>query len=277
MVQLLELLHDGQARLAGRRARTMLEHLKKCDDKEKFPRFLPPGTVGRPQDGLGQRLATDAGIIYIDTARPGRRVRADGRERGQALGARQRRQRADRQGGEGGVRPLHVDQSRPGQQVDFRPHLCKDHQSMAKPLNIGMIGYGFMGRAHSNAYRKVNHFFDLDVSGRCSRPPAPATPSKAKAFADQWGYESIETDWRKLHRAQGHRRDRHLHAEQHCTRRSPSPRRPGGQDDPVREAAGDERAPKGEEMVEAVEKAERAEHGLVQLPPRARPSRSPSS
>ena len=32
---------------------------------------------------------------------------------------------------------------------------------MAKPLNVGMIGYGFMGRAHSNAYTKVNHFFDL--------------------------------------------------------------------------------------------------------------------
>src|SRR6266480_339425 len=30
-----------------------------------------------------------------------------------------------------------------------------------KPLNIGMIGYGFMGRAHSNGYRKVNNFFDL--------------------------------------------------------------------------------------------------------------------
>ena len=30
-----------------------------------------------------------------------------------------------------------------------------------KKLNIGIIGYGFMGRAHSNAYRKVNNFFDL--------------------------------------------------------------------------------------------------------------------
>jgi predicted dehydrogenase len=28
---------------------------------------------------------------------------------------------------------------------------------MAKTLNIGIVGYGFMGRAHSNAYRKVNH------------------------------------------------------------------------------------------------------------------------
>ena len=32
---------------------------------------------------------------------------------------------------------------------------------MAKPLNVGMIGYGFMGKAHRNAYCQVNHFFDL--------------------------------------------------------------------------------------------------------------------
>src|SRR6266849_10090892 len=68
---------------------------------------------------------------------------------------------------------------------------------MAKPLNIGMIGYGFMGRAHSNAYCKVNHFFDLDrrpvLKAACARDQA-----KIKAFADNWGYESIETDWRKL-------------------------------------------------------------------------------
>src|SRR5712691_11377367 len=68
---------------------------------------------------------------------------------------------------------------------------------MAKPLNIGMIGYGFMGRAHSNAYRKVNNFFDLEyrpvLKAVCAR-----SPDKAKAFADKWGYESVETDWRKL-------------------------------------------------------------------------------
>ena len=29
---------------------------------------------------------------------------------------------------------------------------------MPKPLNIGMIGYGFMGRAHSNAYNRVANF-----------------------------------------------------------------------------------------------------------------------
>jgi predicted dehydrogenase len=68
---------------------------------------------------------------------------------------------------------------------------------MAKPLNIGMIGYGFMGRAHSNAYSSVSHFFDLAyrpvLKAACARDSA-----KIKAFADNWGYESIETDWRKL-------------------------------------------------------------------------------
>jgi predicted dehydrogenase len=68
---------------------------------------------------------------------------------------------------------------------------------MAKPLNIGMIGYGFMGRAHSNAYATVSNFFDLEykpvLKAVCARDV-----EKAKAFADTWGYESIETDWRKL-------------------------------------------------------------------------------
>ncbi len=32
---------------------------------------------------------------------------------------------------------------------------------MPKPLNIGMIGYGFMGRAHTNGYKRSTTFFDL--------------------------------------------------------------------------------------------------------------------
>jgi predicted dehydrogenase len=68
---------------------------------------------------------------------------------------------------------------------------------MPKDLNIGMLGYGFMGRAHSNAYAKVNHFFDLPyrpvLKAACGRDEA-----KVKAFAAQWGYESTETDWRAL-------------------------------------------------------------------------------
>jgi predicted dehydrogenase len=68
---------------------------------------------------------------------------------------------------------------------------------MSKPLNIGMIGYGFMGRAHSNAYRQVSQFFPLEyrpvLKACCAR-----NADKIKAFAENWGYESYETDWRKL-------------------------------------------------------------------------------
>src|SRR5262245_27820736 len=68
---------------------------------------------------------------------------------------------------------------------------------MAKPLNIGMIGYGFMGRAHSNGYRRVSNFFDLEYTP-VLKAVAARDMEKAKAFADKWGYESIESDWRKL-------------------------------------------------------------------------------
>jgi myo-inositol 2-dehydrogenase/D-chiro-inositol 1-dehydrogenase len=66
-----------------------------------------------------------------------------------------------------------------------------------KKLNVGLVGYGFMGRTHSNAFGKVNTFFDLDyqpvLKAVCARDEG-----KVKAFAEQWGYESAETDWRKL-------------------------------------------------------------------------------
>ena len=68
---------------------------------------------------------------------------------------------------------------------------------MSKPLRIGMIGYGFMGRAHSNAYRQVSQFFNLEhkpvLQACCARNEA-----KIKEFAANWGYASYETDWRKL-------------------------------------------------------------------------------
>ncbi len=69
--------------------------------------------------------------------------------------------------------------------------------SNKKPLNIGMIGYGFMGKAHTNAYATVGHFFDLEhqpiLKAICAR-----NAEAAQQFADNWGYESIETDWKKL-------------------------------------------------------------------------------
>ncbi|MDA0205978.1 MAG: Gfo/Idh/MocA family oxidoreductase [Acidobacteria bacterium] len=68
---------------------------------------------------------------------------------------------------------------------------------MAKQLRVGMIGYGFMGRAHSNSYKRLNDFFDVE-----HRPVLTAVAArnqqKAKSFADQWGYERVETDWRRV-------------------------------------------------------------------------------
>ncbi len=66
-----------------------------------------------------------------------------------------------------------------------------------KSLRIGLIGYGFMGRAHSNAYAKVGNFFDSEYQlvrqAVCARDE-----EKARQFASRWGYASVETDWRKL-------------------------------------------------------------------------------
>src|SRR5690349_20406036 len=66
-----------------------------------------------------------------------------------------------------------------------------------KQLRVGMIGYGFMGRAHSNAYKQVGQFFpsgyEVVLKAACAR-----NAEQIKKFAEQWGYESTETDWRKI-------------------------------------------------------------------------------
>lgn len=66
-----------------------------------------------------------------------------------------------------------------------------------KKLNIGMIGYGFMGRAHSNAYRKVNQFFPVAYTP-VLKGVAARSAGELKNFADNWEWESTETDWRRL-------------------------------------------------------------------------------
>src|SRR5215471_13852286 len=63
MIGLLEKLHIGEA-VGPEASKAMLEHLKKCDDKEKFARFLPVGTVIAHKTGSLAEVRTDAGIIY---------------------------------------------------------------------------------------------------------------------------------------------------------------------------------------------------------------------
>ncbi|HEX5109604.1 MAG TPA: Gfo/Idh/MocA family oxidoreductase [Vicinamibacterales bacterium] len=66
-----------------------------------------------------------------------------------------------------------------------------------KPLNIGLVGYGFMGRTHSNAFLQAPRYFPLPY-----RPVLKGVTARNRArvetFAANWGYESAETDWRRL-------------------------------------------------------------------------------
>lgn len=63
-------------------------------------------------------------------------------------------------------------------------------------VNIALIGYKFMGKAHSNAFRQVRRFFPGKLVPRlkviCGRDRAGL-----KAAAQQFGWEEIETDWEK--------------------------------------------------------------------------------
>ena len=68
---------------------------------------------------------------------------------------------------------------------------------MSKQLRIGMIGYGFMARTHSNAHNRLNNFFPVDhkiVLKACTGLEA----DKVSQFAATWGYERTEDDWRKI-------------------------------------------------------------------------------
>ena len=66
-----------------------------------------------------------------------------------------------------------------------------------KNLNIGLVGYGFMGRTHSNAFLQAPRFFDVPyqpvLKAVCAR-----NAERVKEFAGNWGYQSVETDWRAL-------------------------------------------------------------------------------
>lgn len=66
-----------------------------------------------------------------------------------------------------------------------------------KQVRIGMVGYKFMGKAHSHAYRDLPFFFENDVV-----PVQQALVGRDRAgveqAATQWGWASRETDWRRL-------------------------------------------------------------------------------
>ncbi len=67
-----------------------------------------------------------------------------------------------------------------------------------KPLRIGLIGYGFMARTHTNAYKRVGDFFPDFKNKPVLAAVCGRNKERVKAFADQWGYESYETDWKAM-------------------------------------------------------------------------------
>jgi predicted dehydrogenase len=66
-----------------------------------------------------------------------------------------------------------------------------------KQLNIGLIGYQFMGKAHSNAYRQVGRFFDLPFDVHMHTLCGRNLEAVTKA-AETYGWSKVETDWRKV-------------------------------------------------------------------------------
>jgi beta-lactamase class A len=64
MLTLLELLHEGEL-ISADASKAMLEHMKKCDDKDKFPRFLPKGVAVAHKTGSVSDARTDAGLIFF--------------------------------------------------------------------------------------------------------------------------------------------------------------------------------------------------------------------
>ncbi len=66
-----------------------------------------------------------------------------------------------------------------------------------KTMNVGIIGYNFMGRAHSQAWLNAPRYFDVPIETNlkvaCGRSEKPL-----KDFADRWGWQETATDWRKV-------------------------------------------------------------------------------
>lgn len=66
-----------------------------------------------------------------------------------------------------------------------------------KELRIAIIGYNFMGKAHSNGWLQAAKFFDLEskpvLQVACGR-----NEKNLRAFADRWGWKHLETDWKKV-------------------------------------------------------------------------------
>ena len=68
-------------------------------------------------------------------------------------------------------------------------------------MRVAMIGYGFMGAAHSQGWRVAPRFFDLPAHARDDACSSAATADAVAAAAEKWGWAETATDWRAGDRA----------------------------------------------------------------------------
>jgi len=66
-----------------------------------------------------------------------------------------------------------------------------------RTIRVGMVGYKFMGKVHSHAYRDVGMFFDMDA-GYEMKAICGRDEQGVRDAASRFGWESWETDWRRL-------------------------------------------------------------------------------
>ncbi|MFD9430264.1 Gfo/Idh/MocA family protein [Streptomyces sp. NPDC060002] len=78
-----------------------------------------------------------------------------------------------------------------------QPQQSAGPEAGKQPLRVGMVGYAFMGAAHSQGWRTAGRVFDLPrrpvLAVICGRDP-----SAVRAAADRNGWAATETDWRAL-------------------------------------------------------------------------------
>ncbi|MDC0934970.1 Gfo/Idh/MocA family oxidoreductase [Pirellulales bacterium] len=66
-----------------------------------------------------------------------------------------------------------------------------------RELRIGLIGYNFMGKAHSQAWRNAPLYFDLEAKPVLKVVCGRST-DRVRSFAERWGWEEFATDWRRV-------------------------------------------------------------------------------
>lgn len=68
---------------------------------------------------------------------------------------------------------------------------------MAREMNVAIIGTKFMGKAHSNAWKNTPHFFEMGIRP-VMKVACGQDAGSLRQFADNWGWQEIETDWQKV-------------------------------------------------------------------------------